>query len=39
LAAHVIARLAEHPDHYFADQAAWTTHLEKLGIAPARKQQ
>jgi len=33
LAAHVIARLAEHPDHYFADQAAWTAHLEKLGIA------
>ena len=33
LGAHVIARLAEHPDHYFADQAAWTAHLEKLGIA------
>jgi len=33
LAGHVIARLAEHPDHYFADQAAWTAHLEKLGIA------
>jgi hypothetical protein len=33
LAAHVIARLAEHPDHYFADQAAWTAHLQKLGIA------
>ena len=33
LAAHVIRRLAEHPDRYFADQAAWTTHLEKLGMA------
>ena len=33
LAAHVIARLIEHPDRYFADQAAWTTHLEKLGIS------
>jgi hypothetical protein len=33
LAAHVIARIAEHPDRSFADQAAWTTHLEKLGIA------
>jgi hypothetical protein len=33
LAAHVIARLTEHPDRYFADQAAWAAHLEKLGIA------
>lgn len=33
LAAHVIARLAEHPDRYFADRQAWTAHLEKLGIA------
>jgi hypothetical protein len=33
LAAHVIARLSEHPDRYFADQAAWAAHLEKLGIA------
>jgi len=33
LAGHVIARLAEHPDRCFADQAAWTAHLEKLGIA------
>jgi hypothetical protein len=33
LAAHVIARLAEHPDRCFADQATWTAHLEKLGIA------
>jgi hypothetical protein len=33
LAAHVIARLAEHPDRHLADQQAWTAHLEKLGIA------
>jgi hypothetical protein len=33
LAAHVIGRLAEHSDRYFADQAAWTAHLQKLGIA------
>jgi hypothetical protein len=33
LAAHVIVRLTEHPDHYFADQATWPAHLEKLGIA------
>jgi hypothetical protein len=33
LAAHVIARLTEHPDRYFAVQAAWAAHLEKLGIA------
>jgi hypothetical protein len=33
LAAHVIARLVEHPDQCFADQAAWSVHLEKLGIA------
>jgi hypothetical protein len=32
LAAHVIARLAEHPDRFFADQKAWTVHLGKLGI-------
>ena len=32
LAAHVIARLVEHPDRCFADQQAWTTHLERLGI-------
>jgi hypothetical protein len=36
LAAHVIARIAEHPDRSFADQAAWTAHLEKLGV-PALK--
>jgi len=32
LAEHVIARLAEHPDQCFADQAAWITHLQRLGI-------
>jgi hypothetical protein len=32
LAAQVIDRLAEHPDRCFADQRAWNTHLEKLGI-------
>jgi hypothetical protein len=31
LASPVIARLAEHPDRHFADQAAWTAHLERLG--------
>jgi hypothetical protein len=29
----VIARLAAHSDRYFADQTAWTAHLDKLGIA------
>jgi hypothetical protein len=29
----VIAKFAEHPDRYFADQAAFTAHLENLGIA------
>ena len=33
LAAHVMARLAEHPDRWFADQEAWNAHLEKLGIS------
>ena len=33
LAEHVIARLVEHPDQCFADQAAWSAHLERLGIA------
>ena len=33
LAAHVIARLVEHPDRCFADQQAWTAHLERLGIS------
>jgi hypothetical protein len=27
------ARLAEHPDRYFANRAAWTTHLGRLGIS------
>ena len=26
-------RLAEHPDRWFADHAAWTEQLERLGIA------
>jgi Transposase IS66 family len=33
LAGPLIARLAEHPDQFFADQAAWTAHLERLGIS------
>src|SRR5436305_1865833 len=33
LAGPVIARLAEHPEHRFADEAAWSAHLERLGIA------
>jgi len=33
LAAHVIARLVEHPDRRFADQKAWNAHLERLGIS------
>jgi hypothetical protein len=33
LAGPLIARLAEHPDRWFADHAAWTAHLERLGIA------
>jgi hypothetical protein len=32
LAGPVIARLAEHPDEVFTDQAAWTAHLDRLGI-------
>ena len=32
LAGPVIARLAEHPDQVFTDQAAWTAHLDRLGI-------
>ena len=32
LAAHVITRLAEHPERQFIDQNAWTAHLKKLGI-------
>src|SRR5690348_17974528 len=33
LAGPVIARLAEHPERHFADEAAWLRHLERLGIA------
>ena len=33
LAGPLIARLAEHPDQFFADQAAWTAHLDQLGIS------
>jgi Transposase IS66 family len=33
LAAHVIARLGEHPDRCFADQNAWNAHLKGLGIS------
>src|SRR3954453_23705882 len=33
LAGPVIARLAEHPEHHFADEAAWSAHLERLRIA------
>lgn len=33
LAGPVSARLAEHPDKIFADQAAWTAHLNELGIS------
>src|SRR4051794_9161284 len=33
LADPVIARLAEHPERHFPDEAAWLRHLERLGIA------
>ena len=29
----VVARLAEHPDRFFANQAAWSVHLDQLGIS------
>jgi hypothetical protein len=32
LAAHVIARLAEHPDRCLCDRTAWNAHLDALGI-------
>src|SRR5215471_1723496 len=32
LAAHVITRLAEHPDQQFIDQSAFSAHLKKLGL-------
>ena len=36
LAEHVIARLIEHPDRRFADQTAFSAHLERLGIPALR---
>ena len=36
LAAHLIARLVEHPDRCFANQQAWTTHLERLASRRSR---
>jgi hypothetical protein len=33
LAGPVVARLAEHPDQFFADRAAWIGHLDRLGIS------
>ena len=32
----VVALLAEHESRRFADEAAWTAHLEELGIADLR---
>src|SRR3954465_14788623 len=32
LAGPVIASLAQHPEHHFADEAAWLAHLERLRI-------
>ena len=32
LAAHVITRLADHPERQFSDQNAWIAHLKKLGL-------
>jgi transposase IS66 family protein len=29
---HAIARLADHPDKHFADEHAWTSHLQRLGF-------
>ena len=33
LAGPVVARLAEHPDWFFADRSAWNAHLDRLGIS------
>jgi hypothetical protein len=33
LASPVIARLAEHPARFFADQSAWSAHLDRLDIS------
>jgi hypothetical protein len=32
LAGPVIARLTDHPDRHFADEAGWRDHLRRLGI-------
>ena len=29
----VVARLAEHPNRFFPDQAAWNVHLDQVGIS------
>ena len=36
LAGPVVARLAEHPDRFFADRSAWSAHLDRLGISALR---
>jgi len=36
MAAHLIARLIEHPDHRLVGQKAWNAHLERLGISTLR---
>lgn len=33
---HAIARLADHPDKHFADEHAWTSHLQRLGFQELR---
>jgi Transposase IS66 family len=33
LAGPVVARLAEHPDRFFADRSAWSAHLDRLGVS------
>jgi hypothetical protein len=33
LAGPVVASLAQHPDRVFADHAAWTAHLDQLGVS------
>ena len=33
LAGPVVASLGEHPDRVFADRAAWTAHLDRLGVS------
>ena len=34
---HAIARLANHPDKHFADQNAWTSHLQRLGFEELKR--